>query len=201
MLTSIPTVGETASINSDYSNYKDYTGITKVTTTNSQVSTNLCSTGMIITGNGTSAVSQYTFSAASPPSIGIVAQPISAIFPNTVMQSQNISSYAINNVQSSSTISITNSNNKEIVRLNKDGSVTWANGINVDEAATAFSKSLQLGAERSAGVTAGVKQRMRDTIFEEMIEMAKIKGTLDANELTYMLSAAKIMDKLKGGYE
>ncbi len=100
-----------------------------------------------------------------------------------------------------STIVFNNSNNQEIVRLNKDGSVTWANDINVDEAATAFSRSLQLGAERCAGITQGVKQRMRNTIFEEMIELAKIKGSLNADDLTYMYSAAKIMDKLKGGYE
>ena len=34
-----------------------------------------------------------------------------------------------------------------------------------------------------------------------LLELARIKGTLDATELTYMHSAAKIMDKLKGGYE
>ena len=175
---------------------------------------NAHNTGLTVTGqssfntNMTGAVavnaSQYSIVNSNYSTAGIIAQPVSTVLPNAVIQSQyNISGngYTIGTMQPPSAISVTNSNNKEIVRLNKDGSVTWADEINVDEAANAFSKSLQLGAERSAGITAGVKQRMRDTIFEEMIEMAKVKGTLTADELTYMLSAAKIMDKLKGGYE
>jgi len=108
---------------------------------------------------------------------------------------------SVNNLANTSTIIFNNNNNQEIVRLNKDGSVTWSKDVDVDAAADAFGKSLQLGAERSVGITQGVKQRMRDTIFEEMIELAKIKGSLNADDLTYMLSAAKIMDRLKGGYE
>lgn len=91
-----------------------------------------------------------------------------------------------------------NSSNKEIVRLNKDGSVTWADEINIDDAADAFSKSMQLGVERMAGITYGVKQRMRDAVFEELIDMASAKGTLSVDDLTYLHQAAKIMDKLKG---
>lgn len=90
------------------------------------------------------------------------------------------------------------SSNKEIVRLNPDGSVTWADGINVPEASQAFERSLRLGAERSAGITYGVKQRIRDAVFEELIDMAKTKGTLSVDDLTYLHQAAKIMDKLKG---
>jgi hypothetical protein len=90
------------------------------------------------------------------------------------------------------------SSHKEIVRLNPDGSVTWADGINVPEASQAFERSLRLGAERSAGITYGVKQRIRDAVFEELIEMANSKGTLSVDDLTYLHQAAKIMDKLKG---
>lgn len=39
---------------------------------------------------------------------------------------------------------------------------------------------------------------MRDTVFEEMISLAKEKGSLTVEDLTYLHTAAKIMDKLKG---
>lgn len=97
-------------------------------------------------------------------------------------------------------ISLRNSNG-EIVVLNTDGSVTWADGIQIDEAAEAFSKSLSLSAEISSGITKKVKQEMRDTVFNEIISIAKEKGPLTADELTYLLQAAKIMDKLRGGRE
>lgn len=98
----------------------------------------------------------------------------------------------------SSAISISSNAGKEIVRLNKDGTVTWNDTINVDEAAKAFSESISIGAEMSAGITYAVKQRMRDAVFDELIEMAKDKGSLTADDLTYLHKAAKIMDKLKG---
>lgn len=152
-------------------------------------------TGMSVTGN-------ITVNAQVPNSGYYTTGAVSTIGPlPNIIGSNYASGYTISTQQPTSTIVFNNNNNQEIVRLNKDGSVTWANGINVDEAADAFSKSLQLGGERSVGITQGVKQRMRDTVFEEIIELARIKGTLNANDLTYMLSAAKIMDKLKGGYE
>ena len=49
-----------------------------------------------------------------------------------------------------------------------------------------------------AGVTYGVRQRIRDAVFEELIDMANNKGTLSVDDLTYLHQAAKIMDKLKG---
>jgi hypothetical protein len=88
--------------------------------------------------------------------------------------------------------------NTELVRLNHDGTVTWADTINIDEAVNAFGQVLTLGAENSAGLTYAVKQRMRDTVFEEIILMAKDKGSLTADDLTYLHQAAKIIDKLKG---
>lgn len=94
-----------------------------------------------------------------------------------------------------------NSQSKEIVRLNHDGSVTWNSEINVDEAAEAFGRSISLGAEISAGLTKQVKLRMRDSIFEDLISIAKDKGSLSAEDLTYLLEASKIVEKLKGGKE
>ena len=88
--------------------------------------------------------------------------------------------------------------NKEIVRLNSDGTVTWANGVEIDEAADAFAKSLMMGGERAIGITDGVKNRMRDSVFNDLIAIAKDKGTLSADDLTYLLEASKIMEKLKG---
>ena len=93
------------------------------------------------------------------------------------------------------------SNNQEIVRLNIDGSVTWASEIDIDAAAEAFGQSLQMGAEMKAGISKSVKLRMRDSVFEDLIGIAKEKGSLTAEDLTYMLEASKIVEKLKGGYE
>jgi hypothetical protein len=85
--------------------------------------------------------------------------------------------------------------------LNLDGSVTWPNGIEIDEAAEAFGKSLQLGAEMRAGINKSVKLKMRDSVFEDLISIAKEKGSLTAEDLTYLLEASKIVEKLKGGKE
>ena len=95
-------------------------------------------------------------------------------------------------------LSITGINGSEIVRINKDGTVTWANGIQIDEAAEAFSKSLTYSAELKAGISKKVKLEMRDTVFEELIKIAKLKGSLSADDLTYLLEASKIIEKLKG---
>jgi hypothetical protein len=93
------------------------------------------------------------------------------------------------------------SGGSEIVRLNRDGTITWANGIDVDEAADAFGRAIALGAEMQAGITEGTKRRMRDSVFADLIDIAKEKGSLTADDLTYLLEASKIMEKLKGGRE
>ena len=148
---------------------------------------------------GIAANSVFTGTSVNSILTGITASAYNT-YPGIGSSAQHSSGITVSNHQSSC-ISVKNANNQEIVRLNKDGSITWDNGIDIDAAADAFSKSLQLGAERSAGITHGVKQRMRDIVFEELIQLARIKGTLDVTELTYIHSAAKIMDKLKGGYE
>jgi hypothetical protein len=88
---------------------------------------------------------------------------------------------------------------QEIVKLKLDGSVEWANGIKIDEAAEAFARSLTLGAEQKAGLTRRVKLEMRDSVFNDLIHIAKEKGSLTAEDLTYLLEASKIVEKLKGG--
>lgn len=90
---------------------------------------------------------------------------------------------------------------KEIVRINSKGDVEWPNGCDdatIDEAAKALASSLRLGTEIAAGVRANVKQKIRDAVFEEVIDIAKQKGALTADDLTYLWQSAKIVDKLKG---
>lgn len=87
----------------------------------------------------------------------------------------------------------------EIVRLNQDGTITWASDIDVDEAAEAFGRAVSLGAEMQTGITQGVKQRMRDSVFNDLINIAKEKGSLTAEDLTFLLEASKIVEKLRGG--
>ena len=93
------------------------------------------------------------------------------------------------------------SSGKEIVKVTVDGEVKWANGINVDEAAEAFSKSVTVGSEIAAGITQRVKSKMRDSMFEDLINIAKDKGSLTAEDLTYLLQASKMMEKLKGKFD
>lgn len=95
-------------------------------------------------------------------------------------------------------LAVSDGKGNEIVRLETDGTVVWSKGIDVDAATEAFSKSLRFGAELVAGITYGAKQRMRDVVFEEIISMAQEKGSITAEELTYLHKAAKIIDKLKG---
>jgi hypothetical protein len=97
-----------------------------------------------------------------------------------------------------SIIALSNSGT-EIVRLNIDGSVTWNDKVDVDAAAEAFGQAISIGAELSAGVTKRVKLEMRDSVFEDLIAIAKEKGSLTAEDLTYLLQASKIVEKLKGG--
>jgi hypothetical protein len=90
--------------------------------------------------------------------------------------------------------------NKEIVRLTDDGKVVWANGFEVDEAAEALGKTMVLSSEIRSGITKRVKADMRDSIFNDLISIAEKKGSLSAEDLTFLLEASKIMEKLKGGY-
>ena len=128
---------------------------------------------------------------------------VSATTQHNVMGSNIYSSgYTIGATTSPSSIVAFNSaNNGEIVRLNCDGTVTWANGYNIDEASEAFAKVISIGAELSVGITQSVKQKMRDSVFNDLIDIAKEKGSLSVEDLTYLLTASKIVEKLKGGKE
>jgi hypothetical protein len=121
----------------------------------------------------------------------------------TTGQSASSSSYTVgsNLHNMSSIITFNKAGGAEVVRLNSDGTIKWANGIEIDEAAKAFARSVQLGAEMSAGITKGAKLRMRDSVFADLINIAKEKGSLTADDLTYLLEASKIVEKLKGNFE
>lgn len=93
---------------------------------------------------------------------------------------------------------LTDTAGNELVRINLDGSVTWKNGFQVDQAAEALSRSITLAAEQKAGITQKVKLQMRDSVFESIIEVARSRGSLSADDLTYMLEASKIVEKIKG---
>lgn len=95
-------------------------------------------------------------------------------------------------------VSFNGTDGKEIVRINLDGSVTWADGIKIDEAAEAMARTMTQSTELQAGITKAVKLRMRDSVFEDLIGIAKQKGSLTAEDLTYLLEASKIVEKLKG---
>lgn len=138
--------------------------------------------------------SKYTYLTQGSSLINVTAQAAT----NQYILTGNNSNTQWSSPQISNVVTFHGSNNKEIVRLNKDGSVTWDNGINVDEAAEAFSRSMSLGGELAAGITYGVKQRMRDTVFEEIISIAREKGNISLEDLQYLHQAAKIVDKLKG---
>lgn len=104
------------------------------------------------------------------------------------------SSGSVNN-QITSILSM-NSPTKEIVRICSDGSVKWNDEIQIDAAAEALSKSLKLGVEIAAGITSRVKKEIRNSVFEDLITLAKEKGTLTADDVEYALRCCKIMDKL-----
>lgn len=94
-------------------------------------------------------------------------------------------------------VSIHAHNGSEIVRIDNTGIVTWDNNINIDAAAEAFGQAIKMGAEFSAGLTAVKQIEIRNNLFEEIIQVAKEEGPLDADKLAFMLRSCKIMDKLK----
>ena len=108
--------------------------------------------------------------------------------------------FTVGSMQPTNILVVSNAGN-EIVRVDVNGTVTWKNGIEIDEAAEAFGKAMRLSAELQSGITKKVKAEMRDQVFEEIIEMAKTNGKLTADELTFMYESSKIMEKLKGGRE
>lgn len=96
-------------------------------------------------------------------------------------------------------LTIKDGNGKPLVKIDHAGKVVWDEDILIDEAASALGGVFELSVEIAAKITLSVKQRIRNTVFEEIISLANSKGTLTADDLTYLYQAAKIMDKLKGG--
>lgn len=138
-----------------------------------------------VTAPTTMPSSSYTIGATSTSSYSISSYPITSGITIGPMTSPNIIVFA--------------NSGKEIVKLTKDGEVEWPSGIRVDEASKAFAKSLILSSELASGITSRVKTNMRDSVFNDLISIAKEKGSLTADDLTYLLEASKIVEKLKGG--
>jgi hypothetical protein len=108
---------------------------------------------------------------------------------------------AINGIsisQPPNVMSIRAPNGKDIVTVENDGTITWADTINIDEAAEAFGQVLTLSVEMRSGITSAVKSRIRDSVFEDLISIAQDKGSLTAEDLTYLLRSSKIIENLKG---
>lgn len=94
-------------------------------------------------------------------------------------------------------LEIIDSKGNSIVTLTDAGEVIWNNNIQVNEATEAFGKSFHLGAEFAAGIKESMKLSVRDSVFKDLISIAKEKGSLTAEDLTYLLEASKIVEKLK----
>lgn len=95
-------------------------------------------------------------------------------------------------------IKIYNKDGFTLLTVDYDGKVTWHDGIQIDEAVEAFSQVIWLSAEQTSRVTSAVKRKIRDKIFEELLEIAKEHGTLTAEDVEYTYKCCKIMDKLNG---
>lgn len=98
-------------------------------------------------------------------------------------------------------LSINDSKGVTLVKMKHDGTVEWPNGVQVDEAATSFATTLTRSALNKVGITENVMKSMRDSVFNDLIDVATQKGPLSADDLTYLLSASKIMEKLKGQHD
>lgn len=174
-----------ADVNND-DNHSKISGVTIINTGIGYLSTPVITTATATTAsayigstNNTSITSGSTFSSPYYATSGFTG-------------SYTPASYATN------IITLYNRLGKKVVELNEDGKVTWANGIEVDEAAEAFGRSLNLSAEQKIGITSNVKMKMRDSVFNDLIDIAKEKGPLSVEDLQYLLSASKIVEKLKG---
>jgi hypothetical protein len=85
---------------------------------------------------------------------------------------------------------------EEIVRLRNDGKVVWKNGVQLDEGVKAFSSLLRLGVAESAGVGASVREEIRNQVYADLIAMAKEKGSLTEEDLTFDRDSCILVEKL-----
>jgi len=117
----------------------------------------------------------------------------------TMPASPPASSYVFSSSATDKTLlTIYSAAGKELVRLNKDGSVEWAPEVDVNEASRQFEKMLNFSVENKLGISHALKCKIRDQVFEDVIRFAKEKGALTADDLTFMLESSKIIEKLKG---
>jgi hypothetical protein len=93
-------------------------------------------------------------------------------------------------------IAIDGEDGEEIVRLRNDGKVVWKNGVQLDEGVKAFSSLLRLGVAESAGVGASVREEIRNQIYADLIAMAKEKGSLTEEDLTFDRDSCILVEKL-----
>lgn len=131
-------------------------------------------------------------------STGVISSTACVTDTNIVSTQFTFSSMSTNYRTCNPVLNICLSSGKSIVQLDSDGQVVWHDDVDVDAAAQAFASSLMIGSELAAGIQRGTKMRMRDAVFEEIIQLAKSKGSLTAEDLTHLHQAAKIMDKLAG---
>jgi hypothetical protein len=93
-------------------------------------------------------------------------------------------------------IAIDGEDGEEIVRLRNDGKVVWKNGVQLDEGVKAFSSLLRLGVAESAGVGASVREEIRSQVYADLIAMAKEKGSLTEEDLTFDRDSCILVEKL-----
>lgn len=116
---------------------------------------------------------------------------------NMSIVSSMYGSRIINSSQDSNTLlTLYDSKGTPILSVDKSGVVTWKAGYEIDQAAEAFAQAMQSGVEKSVGITSAIKSRMRDSVFNDLIAIAKEKGPLSTKELEYLLSASKIIERL-----
>jgi len=140
------------------------------------------------------------YASGGPGSIGYPGT-ISAANTSTSNIMTNYTTSAMNSIfisQPPNVMSIRAPNGKDIVTIENDGTITWADTIDVDAAAESFGQVLALSVEMRAGITSAIKSKIRDSVFEDLISIAQDKGSLTAEDLTYLLRSSKIIENLKG---
>jgi len=95
-----------------------------------------------------------------------------------------------------SVIALYGDDGEEIVKLRGDGIVVWKSGTQVDEATKAFSLALRQGAAMTGGITAVVKAEIRNEIYANLIALAKEKGNLSIEDLTFDRDSCILVEKL-----
>lgn len=101
-------------------------------------------------------------------------------------------------VGSNDILTIYSQSGKKLMSMSTDGSVEWDDSVEKTEAVNTLGTLLQLSAEQKSGISQAVRHRMRDVFFAELISIAKENGPLSSDDLTKMLEASKIVERMKG---